>query len=69
MPNSSHKLEFKIFVDDTNVFMSARDLNTLECLMNSDLSKVKTLCDWNKLFINMYKFYDYQILKEKRFSS
>ena len=52
LPNSSEKLSFKIFADDTNVFASARDL---EHVMNSELAKVKRWCDINKLSINMSK--------------
>ena len=52
LPNSSEKLSFKIFADDTNVFASARDL---EHVMNSELAKVKRWCDINKLSINMTK--------------
>ena len=40
--NSSEKLSFRIFADDTNVFASARDL---EHVMNSELAKVKRWCD------------------------
>ena len=38
LPNSSQKLSFKIFADDTNVFASARDLKSFEHLMNSDMN-------------------------------
>ena len=55
LPNSSQKLSFKIFADDTNVFASARDLKSLEHLMNSELAKVKRWCDVNKLSINSGK--------------
>ena len=34
---------------------SARDLKTLEHVMNSELAKVKRWCDINKLYINMSK--------------
>ena len=37
LPNSSEKLSFKIIADDINVFASARDLKTLEHMMNSEL--------------------------------
>ena len=43
VPNSSEHLSFKIFADDTNVFASAKDLKTLEHLMNSELAKVTTM--------------------------
>jgi len=41
LPNFSEKLCFKIFADDINVFASAKDLKTLEHLMNFELVKVK----------------------------
>ena len=53
LPNSSEHLSFKIFADDTNVFASAKDLKTLEHLMNSELAKVKRWCDINT-FILLY---------------
>ena len=65
MPNSSEKLSFKIFADDTNVFASARDLKTLEHVMNSELAKVKRWCDINKLSINMSKT-NFMIVKSTR---
>ena len=43
LPNSSEKLSFKIFADDTNVCASARDLKTLEYVMNSELATVKKM--------------------------
>ena len=62
LPNSSEKLSFKIFADDTNVFASARDL---EHVMNSELAKVKRWCDINKLSINMTKA-NFMIVKSTR---
>ena len=43
LPNSSEKLSFKIFADDTNVCASARDLKTLEYVMNSELATMKKM--------------------------
>ena len=65
LPNSSEHLSFKIFVDDTNVFASAKDLKTLEHLMNSELAKVKRWCDINKLSINMGKT-NFMVVKSVR---
>ena len=65
LPNCSDKLCFKIFADDTNVFASARDLKSLEHLMNSELAKVKKWCDVNKLSINMDKT-NFMIIKSAR---
>ena len=49
LPNCSSPLTFRIFADDTNVFASARDLKTLEKIVNSELKKVKIWCDVNRL--------------------
>ena len=65
LPNSSEHLSFKIFADDTNVFASAKDLKTLEHLMNSELAKVKRWCDINKLSINMDKT-NFMVVKSVR---
>ena len=37
LPNCSSVLPFRIFADDTNVFASARDLRSLEQLINTEL--------------------------------
>ena len=53
-----------MFVDDTNVFASARDLKSLR-LMNSELAKIKKWCDVNKLSINMANT-NFMIIKSAR---
>ena len=65
LPNSSQKLSFKIFADDTSVIASARDLKSLEHLMNSELAKVKRWCDVNKLSINRGKT-NFMIIKSTK---
>ena len=65
LPNSSQTLNFKIFADDTNVFASARDLKSLEHLMNPKLAKVKRWCDVNKLSINRGET-NFMIIKSTR---
>ena len=65
LPNCSEKLCFEIFADDTNVFASAKDLKSLERLMNSELAKVKKWCDINMLSINMGKT-NFMIIKSVR---
>ena len=65
LPNCSENLTFRIFVDDTNLFASARDLKKLETLINSELEKVKVWCDVNKLSINFNKS-NYMIIKSNR---
>ena len=55
LPNCSETLTFRIFADDTNLFASARDLKSLEILINSELEKGKVWCDVNKISINFIK--------------
>ena len=61
-------LTFRIFADDTNLYASARDLKSLETLINSELGKAKVWCDVNKLSINFIKT-NYMILKSNRKAS
>ena len=65
LPNCSSLLTFRIFADDTNVFASARDLKTLEQLINTELKNVKLWCDANKLSINFSKT-NFMIVKSPR---
>ena len=65
LPNCSNVLNFRIFADDTNVFPSARDLKSLEQLVNTELKKVKLWCDTNKLSINISKT-NFMIVKSPR---
>ena len=53
--NSSKKLSFYLFADDTNLLYADKDLKSLESVINIELQKV---CDWlnaNKLTINAKK--------------
>ena len=65
LPNCSNLLTFRTFADDTNVFASARDLKTLEQLINTELKNVKIWCDANKLSINFSKT-NFMIVKSPR---
>ena len=65
LPNCSSALTFRIFADDTNVFASARDLKTLEKIVNSELKKVKIWCDVNRLSINFSKT-NFMIIKSPK---
>ena len=65
LPNCSSVLAFRIFADDTNLFASARDLRSLEQLINTELKKVKLWCDANKLSINFSKT-NFMIVKSLR---
>ena len=46
-PHCSETLTFRMFADDTNLFASARDLKSLETLINSESGKVQVWCDVN----------------------
>ena len=50
--NSSDKLFFRIFADDTNIFASSHNAKELENTMNMELTHMKRWCDINKLSIN-----------------
>jgi len=53
--NSSKKLNFFLFADDTNLLYAHKNLKTLELTINAELIK---LCDWltaNKLTLNIKK--------------
>ena len=68
LPHCSETLTFRMFAEDTNLFASARDLKSLETLINSELGKVQVWCDVNKLSINFIKTY-YMIIKSNRKAS
>ena len=55
LPNSSKKLMFRIFADDTNIFYSSNNLDELERVVNDELEKVLKYCTDNKLSINFKK--------------
>ena len=65
LPNCSSVLTFRIFADDTNAFASARDLKSLEQLINTELKKVKLWCVAEKLSINFSKT-NFMIVKSAR---
>lgn len=60
--NSSDKLSFRIFADDTNIFASSKNAKELESTINQELVRVKNWCDINKLSINLQKT-NYMIIK------
>ena len=65
IPNSSNKLSFRIFADDTNIFTSSSNLKQLETTVNEELKKVKHWCHINKLSLNLEKT-NYMIIKSPR---
>ena len=65
LPNSSQKLLFRIFADDTNIFYSSKDLNELETVVNNELVYVLEYCAVNKLSIN-FKKTNYMLITSPR---
>lgn len=63
--NSSEKLSFRIFADDTTIFASSANLSDLECLVNSELRKVSKWCIANRLSINLKKT-NFMIIKSPK---
>ena len=62
---SSDKLSFYLFADDTNLLYADRDINFLERVVNTELSKVQEWLVANKLTLNAKKsnfviFHPYQ---------
>ena len=53
--NVSDVLQFILFADDTNVFYTNDDLNTIENTMNNELKKLNTWFNVNKLSLNVSK--------------
>ena len=51
----SSKLSFLLFADDTNIFFSHPDINSLVATMNTELDKVASFFHANKLSLNVDK--------------
>ena len=47
---SSSKLSFRIFADDTNMFYASNNLHNFESVMNEEFKSVVKYCPINKLF-------------------
>ena len=65
MPNSSNKLLFRLFADDTNMLFSSKDMAELETTVNLELAKVLKYCSVNKLSIN-FKKTNYMVIASPR---
>ena len=52
---SSELMQFILFADYTDLFYSHSDINVLVRNVNTELSKIKSWCDVNKLSINVKK--------------
>ena len=55
LPNVSKHLCFYHFADDTNIYFEAKDLETLQSIMNRELRHVKNWLEANKLALNIKK--------------
>ncbi len=55
MPISSKVLKFHLFADDTSIFFSHKDLNSLESTLNKELTGVSDWLSANRLTLNIDK--------------
>ena len=55
LPNSSSKLCFYLFADDTNIYFEADKISKLENVVNKELGNVKQWLDTNRLSLNIEK--------------
>ena len=55
LPNVSKHLRFYLFADDTNIYFEAKDLGTLQKIMNRELRHVKKWLEASKLALNIEK--------------
>lgn len=65
LPNVSHKLNFRMFADDTNIFYSNSDSAIVQNVINTELNNVYQYCAANKLTIN-FKKTNYMIIKSAK---
>ena len=52
---SSKTIHFHLFADDTSLFHSHKNLNTIESVFNAELSNVSLWLQANKLTLNVDK--------------
>ena len=55
LPLSSSKLAFYLFADDTNIYCESDNIHHRQRVVNTELKKVKTWLDVNRLSLNMDK--------------
>lgn len=55
LPQTSNKLLFRMFADDTNIFYSHKDINVIEDVVNTEIKHVFDYCIVNKLTVNFKK--------------
>ena len=55
LPNASELVELLLFADDTSIFYSHSNPNTLESVLNNELKNIETWLRCNKLSVNVRK--------------
>ena len=55
IPNTSSKLAFYLFADDTSIYFESENLEQLQKIVNRELKHVKKWLDTNKLALNVDK--------------
>ena len=57
--DSSHKLSFRLFADDANIFYASDDINDIESVINCEMTRALNYYSRNKLSVNMKKLTSY----------
>ena len=55
LPNSSNKLSFYLFANDTNIYFESNNLKHLQSVVNKELNQIRKWLDAKKLLINIDK--------------
>ena len=55
LPNISNQLDFFLFADDTNIYVEADNLDSIEKIMNKELNKLQEWLFTNRLALNVSK--------------
>ena len=66
LSNSSEKLSFRIFADDTNIFFTGTNPKEVEFTMNEEIKLVLKYCAINKLSVNFKKTYYMLVTSSKK---
>ena len=62
IPNVSNDLSFFLFADDTNIFFEAKNLDTLQKVVNHELKKVVLRLNANIFCLHILEYISYLIL-------
>ncbi len=55
LPNCSDLLQFRLFADDTKIFISHEDLSEIQLILNSEIPKLNSWLSANRLSLNVGK--------------